>query len=216
MNFDDLKKAWDNEDNSDLDLTAINLSLNKANNAIDKVRKNMRMDFYCLLATTILSLAGLIYAHLNLDVKPIIFFTLDSFAFLIFVLILFFFIKFYKFYKRSYHLNYDSRDNLMWFYYELRSFIDFYHAFFFVFFIMGLACGLAIGLMTANIEMVSGKKDAIGRALSDNITNKFIYFGSQAILILGGTLLFRWMISRMYGRYLKQIKHTLDLLRSDE
>gem|GEM_PF-5108155 len=36
------------------------------------------------------------------------------------------------------------------------------------------------------------------------------------LLIVGGTFLFRWMIQRMYGSYLNQIKQTLDLLKPGE
>jgi len=216
MNFDDLKKAWDQEENKGLNVKNIQLSVDRANNAIDKVRANMRLDFYGLIFLAVLTIGGLIFVHLKLDIQPIVYFTIVSFVFLISILLLFFFVKFYKFYKRSYHMNYDSRDNLLWFYYELRFFIDFYHTCFFVFFIMGLACGLAIGLMTATLETVSGQKDAIGRALSFGLTGKLIYFGSQALIIIAGTFGFRWIVNMMYGRYLKQIKKTLDLFKPEE
>ena len=216
MNFDDLKNVWNKEGNLDVNLQNVNISLNKANNAIDKVRSNMRKDFYALVGMAVLSIVGILYVNLKLDLHTIILFTINTFYFLISVLIVFFAMKFYKFYKRSYHLNYDSRDNLIWFYYELRSFIDFYHTCFFVFFIMGLTCGMAVGFMTANLEIVTGNQDAIGKALSFGLAGKFIYFGSQAIIIIAGTFLFRWAVNKMYGRYLIQINQTLNLLKSEE
>ncbi|WP_313191646.1 hypothetical protein [Sphingobacterium sp.] len=215
MNFDDLKKAWE-EEGEGKDLKEVQLSVEHANNAIDKVRANMRLDFYGLLGLGVLAIVGLSYVGLKVDIQPIVFFTIVSFAFLFFSLMFFFCFKFYKFYKRSYNLSYDSRDNLMWFYYELRYFIDFYHTFFFVAFVMGLASGLSIGLMTATLEMDQGSKDAIGRALTFGFTGKLIYFGSMGTIIVGGTFLFRWLIQKMYGRYLKQIKQTLDLLKPED
>lgn len=215
MNFDDLKKAWE-EEGEGKDLKEVQLSVEHANNAIDKVRANMRLDFYGLLVLGVLAIVGLSYVGLKVDIQPIVFFTIVSFAFLFFSLMFFFCFKFYKFYKRSYNLSYDSRDNLMWFYYELRYFIEFYHTFFFVAFVMGLASGLSIGLMTAILEMDQGSKDAIGRALTFGFTGKLIYFGSMGTIIVGGTFLFRWLIQKMYGRYLKQIKQTLDLLKPED
>ncbi|WP_313511743.1 hypothetical protein [Sphingobacterium sp.] len=215
MNFDDLKKAWE-EEGEGKDLKEVQLSVDHANNAIDKVRANMRLDFYGLLVLGVLAIVGLSYVGLKVDIQPIVFFTIVSFAFLFFSLMFFFCFKFYKFYKRSYNLSYDSRDNLMWFYYELRYFIDFYHTFFFVAFVMGLASGLSIGLMTATLEMDQGSKDAIGRALTFGFAGKLIYFGSMGTIIVGGTFLFRWLIQKMYGRYLKQIKQTLDLLKPED
>ena len=215
MNFDDLKKAWE-EEAEGKDLKEIQLSVDHANNAIDKVRANMRLDFYGILVLGVLAIVGFSYVGLKVDIQPIVFFTMASFAFLFFSLVFFFCFKFYKFYKRSYNLSYDSRDNLMWFYYELRYFIEFYHTFFFVVFVMGLASGLSIGLMTATLEMDHGRKDAIGRALTFGFTGKLIYFGSMGTIIVGGTFMFRWLIQRMYGRYLKQIKETLDLLKPEE
>ena len=215
MNFDDLKKAWEEEEEGK-GLKEVQLSVEHANNAIDKVRANMRMDFYGLLVLGVLAIVGLSYVGLKVDIQPIVFFTIVSFAFLSFSLMFFFCFKFYNFYKHSYNLSYDSRDNLMWFYYELRYFIDFYHTFFFVAFVMGLAFGLSIGLMTATLEMDQGSKDAIGRALTFGFTGKLIYFGSLGTIIVGGTFLFSWLIQKMYGRYLKQIKQTLDLLKPEE
>jgi hypothetical protein len=216
MNFDDLKNAWKREGGSEVNLGEINLSLKKSNNAIDKVRSNMRKDFYALIIMAVMSLGGMMYVNLKLDFHPVILFTLNTFYFLTSVLVIYFFVKFLRFYRRSYHLNYDSRDNLIWFYYELRYFIDFYHTSCFVFFVMGLACGLSIGVMSANLEMVTGKQDPIGKLLSSGLASNLIYFGSQAIIIIGGVFLFRWVIEMMYGRYLKQIKHTLDLLKPEE
>lgn len=215
MNFDDLKKAWE-EEGEGKDLKEVQLSVEHANNAIDKVRANMRLDFYGLLVLGVLAIVGLSYVGLKVDIQPVVFFTIVSFAFLSFSLMFFFCFKFYKFYKHSYNLSYDSRDNLMWFYYELRYFIEFYHTFFFVGFVMSLAFGLSIGLMTATLEMDQGSKDAIGRALTFGFTGKLIYFGSMGTIIVGGTFLFRWVIQKMYGRYLKQIKQTLDLLKPEE
>lgn len=215
MNFDDLKKAWE-EEGEGKDLKEVQLSVEHANNAIDKVRANMRLDFYGLLVLGVLAIVGLSYVGLKVDIQPIVFFTIVSFTFLFFSLMFFFCFKFYKFYKHSYNLSYDSRDNLMWFYYELRYFIEFYHTFFFVAFVMGLAFGLSIGLMTAILEVDQGSKDAIGRALTFGFTGKLIYFGSMGTIIVGGTFLFRWVIQKMYGRYLKQIKQTLDLLKPEE
>lgn len=216
MNFDELKNQWGKESVPEQLIPELKISLKQSNTAIDKVRKNMRMDFWGYIALLVIGLAILLIVPHFKYVHHIISFILWSFYVLFFVLSTYFLFKFYKFYKESYDLNYDVKDSLWWFYYELRSFIDFYYTFNIVTLTMGLSCGLSLGYIGANLMLLKGEDNVVSQYMDrvDKVFGSFFLLFMTIILILS-MIGMHYLVKYMYGKHLKQLKRTLDLLRED-
>lgn len=214
MNFDELKNQWMNERVPLESLPELSISLKHSNNAIDKVRKNMRMDFLGLICMTSIGLLALVLIPQFFFVHHIITFILWSFFILFLVLAGYFVYKFCKFYNRSYHLDYNLKDNLWWFYYELRSFVDFYYTFTIVSLIMGMSCGLSLGYIGANMKFVQDQDNIVSKSM-DQAGQLFgpFFIVFMVVFLLFSMVGLHYAVKYMYGKHLRQLKNTLDLLR---
>lgn len=214
MNFDDLKNQWNNESIPSKSIPEIDISLKYSNNAIDKVRKNMRMDFWSLMLLLLISIVTLVLLPHFIMVHHIILFIMWSLFVLFLVLSSYFFYKFYKFYKKSYTLNYTLKDNLWWFYYELRSFVDFYYTFAIVGLTMGLCAGLSLGYIGANLKFVKGEDNLVSDSM-DHVNKLFgpFFLAFMVLFLICSMVGLHYAVKYMYGKHLKQLKDTLDLLR---
>ena len=210
MNFEDLKSKWAKQNIHPVDLTSelsTTLWMKRTNTAIDKVRKNMRSDFWGWAVLMLLILGAQIVVPIYLNI-PLIFQIILGLFYVVYLAIsLFFVIRFIRFYRQSYHLEYDSYHNLMWFYYELRYFVDFYHAFTYVSFTLGMGCGLAIGFIAGSMKLDRGQETVFSQWGE--------WVGGIGLLVLAAIIVLMWIgtyfiVNLLYGRYLKQIKTTLD------
>lgn len=206
MNFEDLKNKWDKQEIEPMNIAA-DVWQKRTNTAIDKVRKNMRMDFWAGIVMFTLVLSAIIITPMFIELQTIFLTVLWLFFIVMTAISSFFIVKFVRFYRSSYNLVYDSYHNLMWFYYELRYFVDFYQAFAFVSLNLGIGAGLTIGFIAGTMKRYAGQETAVSQ-------------GAEAIGIVGlialivfviiGWFFLRFMVEAMYGRYLKQIKKNLD------
>lgn len=213
MNFDELKNQWGQESTPDQSIPRLNRSLNQANNAIDKVRKNMRKDFYGIIVLFIISLMVILFVPQYIFVHQILQFIIWSFFLTFTILSSYFLFKFYRFYKKSYTLSYSMKDNLWWFYYELRSFIDFYYMFNVVALTMGFSCGLSLGYIGANLKFVKNQDNVISQSMDQLGVNAYLFLIVMIVIIIGGMIGLHYAVKYMYGKHLNQLKRTLDLLR---
>lgn len=213
MNFDELKNQWGQESTPDQSIPRLNRSLNQANNAIDKVRKNMRKDFYGIIVLFIISLMVILFVPQYIFVHQILQFIIWSFFLTFTILSSYFLFKFYRFYKKSYTLSYSMKDNLWWFYYELRSFIDFYYMFNVVALTMGFSCGLSLGYIGANLKFVKNQDNVISQSMDQLGANAYLFLIVMIVIIIGGMIGLHYAVKYMYGKHLNQLKRTLDLLR---
>lgn len=117
MNFDELKKQWDNQPTENIEINTDLEIKQEANTVIDKVRKVMKKDFYFQLTSFPILL---IYPFLFGLKSPIIWWMIACICFIM-VVPLFYLIKFYK---SSYKLEYNSLRNINWFYYNFKSSIN--------------------------------------------------------------------------------------------
>lgn len=215
MNFDELKSQWGQEDIPEESIPALKLALKHSNNAIDKVRSNMKKDFWGFIALEIIGLALLLIVPCYIYIHHILSFILWSFFLLFSIITGYFLFKFYRFYKKSYKLSYSMKDNLWWFYYELRSFIDFYYTFNFVSLMMGISCGLSLGYIGGNLKLVKGEDNLVSTSMEkiENIESLFLVI--MVFVVISGMIGLHYLINHMYGKHLKQLKNTLDLLRDN-
>lgn len=203
MNFDELKAQWDNESDNDVKIPENIEQLKAAQTPIDAVRKKMKNEFFIQMAFLIIGI--FIPALLGLSsILTIVFFFCYG---LMVTFTLYYFYKFFVFYKKSYDLNYDTRKNLLWFYYELKLNIELYKALnyilFFIGFIMGVLLVIALKASGNELEM----------PIIDKIVEKFrvLYFVGMFLISLLFSFGMAELIPRLYyGKYLKQIKTILD------
>lgn len=154
MNFDDLKKDWKEENTDKVDLS-INLSQKReAATAIDKIRKRMKNEYIVNVLLTVVAVLFVGYKLAYNDVRVftilVVFIYMGSWA----ILTVFYLKRFKDFYNKSYHLEYSSLENLLWFSYEMRLNLDAYKLLSFSSAIVGFgAAVMVIGLELSNQYM---------------------------------------------------------------
>ncbi len=205
MNFDKLQEQW-NQENNEVSLPQNLDKIKEAHNPIDKVRRNMKFDLISQAVLTVL-IGFVPYAKRNeWDFQSISIFSL--FYVLMVGFMLYYTLKFYRFYKQSYNLSYDSRKNLMWFAYELRLFIELYRALTFIMMFLGMALGLYFGMHfnTTTGQDIFHLKDA------DFLKLFGVLFFMVAFLLGLVVLFMEFVINHYYGKYYKKIKNILNQL----
>lgn len=204
MNFDKLQEQW-NQENNEVSLPQNLDKIKEAHNPIDKVRRNMKFDLISQAVLTVL-IGFVPYAKRNeWDFQSISIFAL--FYVLMVGFMLYYTLKFYRFYKQSYNLSYDSRKNLMWFAYELRLFIELYRALTFIMMFLGMALGLYFGMhFNTTDQDIFHLKDA------DFLKLFGVLFFMVAFLLALVVLFMEFVINHYYGKYYKKIKNILNQL----
>ncbi|WP_213196203.1 hypothetical protein [Cloacibacterium caeni] len=204
MNFDKLQEQW-NQENNEVSLPQNLDKIKEAHNPIDKVRRNMKFDLISQAILTVL-IGFVPYAKRNeWDFQSISIFAL--FYVLMVGFMLYYTLKFYRFYKQSYNLSYDSRKNLMWFAYELRLFIELYRALTFIMMFLGMALGLYFGMhFNTTGQDIFHLKDA------DFLKLFGVLFFMVAFLLGLVVLFMEFVINHYYGKYYKKIKNILNQL----
>ncbi len=204
MNFDKLQEQW-NQENNEVSLPQNLDKIKEAHNPIDKVRRNMKFDLISQAVLTVLF--GFVpYIKRNeWDFQSISIFAL--FYVLMVGFMLYYTLKFYRFYKQSYNLSYDSRKNLMWFAYELRLFIELYRALTFIMMFLGMALGLYFGM-----HFNTTGQDIFHLRNADFLKLFGVLFFMVAFLLGLVVLFMEFVINHYYGKYYKKIKNILNQL----
>lgn len=204
MNFDKLQEQW-NQENNEVSLPQNLDKIKEAHNPIDKVRRNMKFDLISQAVLTVF-IGFVPYIKRNeWDFQSISIFAL--FYVLMVGFMLYYTLKFYRFYKQSYNLSYDSRNNLMWFAYELRLFIELYRALTFIMMFLGMALGLYFGMhFNTTGQDIFHLKDA------DFLKLFGVLFFMVAFLLGLVVLFMEFVINHYYGKYYKKIKNILNQL----
>jgi hypothetical protein len=204
MNFDKLQEQW-NQENNEVSLPQNLDKIKEAHNPIDKVRRNMKFDLISQAVLTVF-IGFVPYIKRNeWDFQSISIFAL--FYVLMVGFMLYYTLKFYRFYKQSYNLSYDSRKNLMWFAYELRLFIELYRALTFIMMFLGMALGLYFGMhFNTTGQDIFHLKDA------DFLKLFGVLFFMVAFLLGLVVLFMEFVINHYYGKYYKKIKNILNQL----
>lgn len=215
MNFDDLKRDWKAEEAVGKHLE-INLSKKReARTSIDNIRKKMKQEYVVNVLLTILAIAFAVFQVLAADVKIftilIMAIYMGSWAFLSIA----YYKRFRKFYKQSYHLEYNSLDNLRWFAYEMRTNLESYKLLTF----SSIIVGFGAGVMYIGIERGTNYEMRIGELLQGNFGYGIWTLSFLAVyftLLISGTYWFARMAIRRYEKPLKQIELSIQYLQEFE
>ncbi|MBW7674841.1 hypothetical protein [Chryseobacterium chendengshani] len=199
MNIDDLKNTW-NDDVSDETPKISIEQKNKINLPLEKIRKNMRMEFW---STVAILLFGFAVVWIPVPEAPFKFkFYLTVLLFSMVIVVSFFFSKFFKLYKdisSPMMKTYDSLKDIMY-QFELNKQ---YYLSFILSFVPFLVCELIIV-----IEFLPHR-----RPLSDvEIATTII--SMLALGLFGLFLLGKYWYRIFYGKYVQQIENLLTELKN--
>ncbi|WP_121966309.1 hypothetical protein [Myroides sp. N17-2] len=201
MNFDDLKKSWQEQSIEDSVSISNDLGAQVSHLPLEKVRKNVKKEIWVQVLSVIL--VAFTPQLLKLNASRIGGFYL---FYILFVLICGYYIfKMYIFYKRSASLNLNSKDSVYESYYSLKLYIQLYESFSYSLIPFGILLLLAV--------TSSNTLDSI---LRGDITS-LIKLGIASVIMLGFIyVLLKIWISKLYGQYLIQIENTLELFTEQE
>ena len=196
MNFDDIKKSWDTQDVSAPKLTEASLVSSIDRLPLDRIRKNALKDIY-LQTVSIIGIAFFPQLYKMPEENTFIFYV----VYLLFSFVSFYYIiKMVLFYRTSSKFDMNSRDSLYEVYFSARMYVQLYENF---------CCSIGPFVIFFIPFLMGFTLDKIGSLFSSWIF--VIYF---ICLCLSVFLITKWWIKRLYGRYLKQIKETLDQFKA--
>jgi len=198
MNIDDLKNAW-NEDDFFEGTPEISIEQkNKINLPLEKMRKNMRKEFWYTLVVFIFSFFVVAICNAPLKFKFYVLVLVASMAFVT----IFFFSKFFKLYKELSNpalQTYDAlNDLLMQFNLNKQYYLSFY-----VSFIPFLVCEIILV-----IEVVPWMRE-LNLAYILMILLGFVIGGASLVYLSGK----RWF-EKFYGKHIRQIEELLKELKN--
>jgi len=196
MNFDDIKKSWDTQDISVPKLTEEALTSSMDRLPLDRIRKNTLKDII-LQSVSVVGIAFFPQLYTMPEDNAVLFYAV---YFLFAVVSFYYIIKMTLFYRTSSTFEMNSRDSLYEVYFHARMYVQLYENFcfslapfviFFIPFFMGFTLDKMVLLFT-NVFFI-------------------IYFIGLCLFVF---LFSRYWIKRLYGRYLKQMKETLDQFKA--
>lgn len=196
MNIDELKNAW-NEDVSD-ETPEISIEhRNKINLPLEKIRKNMRMEFWSTIGIFIFAFAVIALAPGPFRFKFYISILIASMVFVTF----FFFSKFFKLYKNISNPMMKTYDGLKDLLHQFNLNKQYYLSFCLTF-VPFLVCELIIVI------------ESLPRP--EPLSDIFIAVLLIATLVVGISLLFvfgKWWFKKFYGRYINQVENLINELK---
>jgi hypothetical protein len=198
MNIDELKNAW-SEDVSD-ETPEISIEhTNKINLPLEKIRKNMRMEFWSTVGILIF---GFLVVWVPVPEAPFKFkFYLTVLLFSMVIVVSFFFSKFFKLYRdisNPMQKTYESLQDLM-FQFKLN---EQYYLSFMLSFVPFLVCELIIV-----IEFIPHRVPLSDFKIATTIIS------TLAIGLFGLFLLGKYWYKGFYGKYVNQIENLLNELK---
>lgn len=201
MNFNELQKQWNDEPTDKIHVPNTIDTLREAQTPIDKVRKKMRMDFF----TQIILLVAIGFAPLIFNFTDELTTIFIPFYGVMISFMAYYFYKFFVFYKKSYDMSFDSRKNLLWFYYELKLNIELYKALTYIMFFIGFSFGVLFSMVTKD----HSKIDSLLSGFQDKNKVLIIFIIVMVLLcFFMAESIPRWY----YGKHLRQVKSVLDQL----
>jgi hypothetical protein len=206
MNFDDMKSAWKSDLGQQVLLPDTIDKIKSAGMPVDKLRKLMLKEFFTQVAVTIL----FFYAPSFLPIAPAHLMPF-YFLYIVFLMIcIYYFLKFYLFYKRLNQPALNSKDNLYTLYYDILLNVEMYKSFSYSIspFVLAYSYMYLSNRLNADIDMIFK---------TDGSNLLFIGLGVIVgmVFIVLTFILTEYYVKISYGKYAAQVKQLLDELVSD-
>lgn len=203
MNLDELKSAWNKENTSDVSVPECVQQLKKARHPLDKLKRNMKNEWFMQLAA-IIALAFIPQIqHIHASLYPFYYATYSVLV----IVSAYYLSRFRNFYTHITHYSGDTKDSLTEIYYEFRLNIERYHSFGFL---LLPFCLVWLAIYIHSDLLKQGKSLA---SLSGDTRMQLLGLVIFIILLLVSAIL-GWT-KYYYGKYLKQLKAVIDELKSN-
>lgn len=206
MNFDDIKSAWGKAPESSITVPKTIDELKKAALPVDKIKQNMRHEFIVqALAVILIAFVPQIY-----QLKPALLLPFNVVYMLFAITCIYFFVRFYTFYKRMGSSALTTKDALYEVTYDIRLHIELYKMFSYMLFPFVL---MMVGIILANT-----KYDKIAQLLQSGIAHHmfYLYFG-LIVMAIYALLHFStvYWLKTYYSKYAKEIERILSALKEE-
>ncbi|MBF4467595.1 hypothetical protein [Flavobacterium sp. LC2016-12] len=204
MDFNDIQNAWKNEQTENVILPNNLEKIQSANTPLDKIKKNLKNEFiYQIISIVLIGLAPL---SLHFPAKGLILFYL---LFSLFVAVcIYYFVKFYFFYKRLSTITLKTKDSLYETYFDIRLNMELYKTFGFA--LTPFLILYFIGFFYYEFSKIPG-------FFADGFTNYQLIglFSVVVFCMLFMGISLEWWVHKFYGKYAKEIRKVIDELKEE-
>lgn len=204
MDFNDIQNAWNNDTNENIKLPENLEKIQLANTPLDKIRKNLKNEFfYQIISIILIGFTPFLYDFQQKMIMP--FYLLFS----IFIAVcIYYLVKLYLFYKRLNKVTLNTKDSLYETYFDIRLNMELYKTFGFALtpFIVLFLIGVTYYEMSKTHEIILS-----------NLQNSHLIglFVSVALGILFMGIALEWWVHYFYGKYAKEIRKVIDELKEE-
>ncbi|UKJ07362.1 hypothetical protein [Solitalea lacus] len=212
MNFDDLKAAWNNESDNNINIPQNLESLKEAQSPVDKVKKNLRMEFWLNIVFLVIFIALPFFYNRLTPMSTVLYYTL---LLTMLMPMSYYLVNFYKFYGRINHLSINTKDSLNEVYFELKHFIEIYKVMQHFISPTCLLLGLIMGLGHKTGKVLDKIADAT-ITQHDGIILITILIVSFSTLMTLFFIYVKWYINCLYGKHLKELENIREELKEIE
>ena len=206
MNFDDIKSAWNKDSGSNVTVPNKIEQLKRAELPLDKIKRNMRNEFWMQVFSIIL----IAFVPQIFKFKPALTLPFHGMYILLLLTSVYFFARFYGFYRRIGNVALNTKDALYEVHYDIKLNMELYKMFCYMLFPFVF---LFVGLYAMNQKyeyFITLWQSGISTAAF------YLYFGLGTIIIYALLHLaaVSWLNS-YYAKYAKEIEALLKQLRED-
>lgn len=202
MDFNELQSAWNNDNPKGVRLPDTLEKLQSANTPLDKIKKNLKNEFYYqVISIVLMGFAPLLHGFPEKAMVP--FYLLYA----IFTAVcIYYLVKLYIFYKRLSKTSLNTKDSLYETYFDIRINMELYKTF-------GFA--LTPFMVLFMVGLIFYQSPDASRAFSGEISNPVLIailcVVAFSILFMG--LALEWWVRYFYGKYAQEIRKILDELK---
>lgn len=207
MNIDQFKSDWQKDQQTNGLFTNADLQFKSSHSFIDRIRKNMKIEFILFFISYMYVLLMLVF-HEASDMQKIIAWL--GFG-VITMITIYYLAKFFLFYKKTKTMEYNSRENLLWFYYTMKINVEVYRSFYFILFTVLLFFGFIYGFFT---HLNQSELDSISSTSTDLSITIWISIVLFFVVLIFSTVMMEIWLKMMYTKYIKKIEHILKELDS--
>lgn len=204
MDFNDIQNTWNSDKAEKISLPDNLEKIQRANTPLDKIRKNLKTEFYAQVLS-ILLIAAVPAIH-NFPKEAILPFYLFYSAFV--AVCIYYLTKLFLFYKRLNLITLKTKNSLYETYFDIRLNMELYKTFGFA-----LTPFMVLFLIANFYLQLKDKFNLDLSNISKSMWVTLFVIVTLSILFMGLSL--EWWVKYYYGKYLKEIKKVIDELKED-
>lgn len=194
-NSEDLREIWNKGQEPVREFGTEALDTKGALSSIERIRQNMKMELYLLLLSLV---AGIVFLNFYAP-KPQTATLIWMILAILLATTLFFALKLFRFYRKSYGMVFNTRESLIWFMYEVRLIIEMYKSY-------SITCIFGGGF----IGLIHGIQNRADNPAPEFLSFPAITFTTGILILLFVYLVIELWLYWFYGRYVRRIEKLLE------